>query len=97
MATPALGDRDAFGVKMGAEGATVQVFQMRGGRVIDRVDLSSEAPPGGGGEADVVRGGAAAVLRGAAPAAGDPRARSRPPDADWLEEWLSQRADAASA
>ncbi|NQW04514.1 MAG: excinuclease ABC subunit UvrC [Acidobacteria bacterium] len=39
MSTPALGDRDVFGVKVGASGAVVQVFQMRRGRVVDRIEL----------------------------------------------------------
>ena len=39
MATAKLGDRDAFGVKSGPLGAVIQVFQMRGGRVIERVEL----------------------------------------------------------
>ena len=39
METPTLGDRDAFGVKIGAAGAVVEVFQMRRGRVVDRIEL----------------------------------------------------------
>ena len=49
MSTVRLGDRDAFGVKTGPAGAVIQVFQMRGGRVIERVELVAEAsgdPPG---------------------------------------------------
>jgi excinuclease ABC subunit C len=42
MSTPALGDRDAFGVKVGPAGAVVQVFQMRRGRVVDRIEMTSE-------------------------------------------------------
>ena len=30
--------RDVFGIKVGAAGAAVQVFQVRGGRVVERVD-----------------------------------------------------------
>jgi excinuclease ABC subunit C len=44
MATPGLGDRDAFGVKVGSAGAVVQVFQMRMGRVVDRVELVADLP-----------------------------------------------------
>jgi excinuclease ABC subunit C len=40
--TPGLGDRDAFGVKIGAAGAVVQIFQMRRGRVVDRSELVSD-------------------------------------------------------
>jgi len=39
MASVELGDRDAFGIKAGAAGAAIQVFQVRHGRVIERVDL----------------------------------------------------------
>jgi excinuclease ABC subunit C len=42
MATPGLGDRDAVAVKAGPAGAVVQVFQMRRGRVVERVEMSSE-------------------------------------------------------
>jgi excinuclease ABC subunit C len=42
MSTPALGDRDAVAVKVGEAGAVVQVFQMRRGRVVDRIELVSE-------------------------------------------------------
>lgn len=44
MSTPALGDRDAFGVKVGPAGAVVQVFQMRRGRVVDRIELVADLP-----------------------------------------------------
>jgi excinuclease ABC subunit C len=43
MALPELGDRDVFGVKIGPAGAAIQVFQVRRGRVIERVQLFSEA------------------------------------------------------
>jgi excinuclease ABC subunit C len=41
--SPAMGDRDAFGIKLGTAGAVVQVFQMRRGRVCDRIELVTEA------------------------------------------------------
>jgi excinuclease ABC subunit C len=40
--TPSFGDRDAFGLKVGPAGAVVQVFQVRRGRVCDRIELVSE-------------------------------------------------------
>lgn len=43
MATPRPGDRDAIGVKLGPHGGIVQVFQVRGGRVVDRIELASHA------------------------------------------------------
>jgi excinuclease ABC subunit C len=42
-----LGDRDAFGIKVGPAGAVVQVFQVRGGKVVERIELaraSTSAP-----------------------------------------------------
>jgi excinuclease ABC subunit C len=42
MESHSLGDRDAFGVKVGGAGAVVQVFQMRRGRVVDRTELVTE-------------------------------------------------------
>jgi excinuclease ABC subunit C len=36
-----LGDRDAFGIKAGPAGAVVQVFQVRHGKVVERVELAS--------------------------------------------------------
>jgi excinuclease ABC subunit C len=43
MAGTELGDRDAFGIKVGPAGAVVQVFQVRGGKVVERVELASES------------------------------------------------------
>ena len=34
-----LGDRDAFGLKVGPAGAVVEVFQVRGGKVLERSEL----------------------------------------------------------
>ena len=45
MASAELGDRDAFGVKLGPAGAIVQIFQVRGGRVVERIELATEAEP----------------------------------------------------
>lgn len=42
MAGPRLGERDVFGVKAGSSGAVIQVFQVRGGRVIERVELVAD-------------------------------------------------------
>lgn len=47
MATPSLGDRDAVAVKAGPAGAVVQVFQMRRGRVVERVEMTSGNELGG--------------------------------------------------
>ncbi|HSL24025.1 MAG TPA: excinuclease ABC subunit UvrC, partial [Vicinamibacterales bacterium] len=50
METPGVGDRDAFGLKTGPAGAVVQVFQMRNGRVIERIELFADAAADGEAE-----------------------------------------------
>jgi excinuclease ABC subunit C len=65
MASAELGDRDAFGLKVGPAGASVQVFQVRHGRVVERVELVTEAADA----ADPDR------TTGAAPAQEQPAAR----------------------
>ena len=55
MASVELGDRDAFGIKAGPAGAIVQVFQVRRGRVVERVSLVAEAGSGRVSEAEVLQ------------------------------------------
>jgi excinuclease ABC subunit C len=42
MASAELGDRDAFGLKVGPAGAVVEIFQVRRGRVLERVELVTD-------------------------------------------------------
>src|SRR5216684_2685788 len=42
MATAELGHRDVFGLKLGAAGVVIQVFQVRSGRVVERIELGTE-------------------------------------------------------
>ena len=74
--------RDVFGLKLGPAGAVVQVFQVRGGKVVERIELVTEfrdpqtgAPGLAGQPADRgmrrAAGGDPAVLRGAHRAARD--------------------------
>src|SRR2546423_186014 len=42
MATAELGHRDVFGLKRGPAGVAVQIFQVRSGRVVERVELGPE-------------------------------------------------------
>ena len=44
MEAPSLDDRDAFGLKVGASGGVVEVFQIRRGKIADRVELVTERP-----------------------------------------------------
>ena len=91
MSTVRLGDRDAFGVKTGPAGAIIQVFQMRGGRVIERVELVVEASGGQPTEQETVQ---AAVqqfydVRVVPPEVHVPVEIE---DREALERWLSERA-----
>ena len=68
MATAELGHRDVFGLKLGPAGVSVQIFQVRSGRVVERVELGTEDAIAGSREGEagnVLRGGHPAVLRAA--------------------------------
>ena len=90
VATARLVERDVFGVKTGPSGAIVQVFAVRDGRVVERVELA--------GQADAVGDDAAVVSA----ALGQFYADRIPPaevdvpvdleDQDVLEAWLAERA-----
>src|SRR5438876_2331293 len=54
MALAELGHRDVFGVKVGAAGVVVDVFQVRNGRVVERVELGTEEPIAGSREGGVL-------------------------------------------
>ena len=43
VATAQLGERDVFGLKVGPSGSAIQVFAMRGGRVIERLELVTDS------------------------------------------------------
>ena len=76
----------------GPAGVVVQVFQVRSGRVVERVELGSEdgaSPERRDGE--VLDGGASAVLRAARRAAGV-HVPAEPDEREALEAWLSERA-----
>ena len=92
MATVQQGHRDVFGFKLGPAGAVIQVFQVRSGRVVERIELGTDDAIAGAGEAEVL---AAALqqfyeLR---PAPSDIHVPSEPAERDALESWLSERAD----
>jgi excinuclease ABC subunit C len=92
MSTPEFGDRDAFGVKIGPAGGVIQAFQMRGGRVIERVELVTDADHGAGAsEAEVVQAALQQFYEthAAPPEIHVPVALD---DVEALEAWLSGRA-----
>src|SRR3954453_17528200 len=90
MATAELGHRDVFGLKLGPAGVAIQVFQVRSGRVVERVELGTEEAIVGASDADVLE---AAIqqfyeLRGAPAEIYVP---ANPADRDALEIGLSNR------
>ncbi len=103
MATAALGHRDVFGLKLGPAGVSVQIFQVRSGRVVERVELGTEDAIAGAREGEAGDAGNAANvgnvlgaaiqqfydLRGAPPEVHVP---SEPDEREALESWLSERA-----
>src|SRR5262249_31372336 len=91
MAGAELGHRDVSGLKLGPAGAATHVFQIRTGRVVERIELGTEEAIVGSSEGEVLE---AAIqqfyeLRGAPPEIHVP---SEPDDRDALETWLSDRA-----
>ena len=95
IATARLGDRDAFGLKVGSTGAVVQVFQMRGGRVIERIELTTDtegAAPAG--EAEVLQASVQQFYEEheVPPEVHLPVEPADPAEREILEAWLSQKA-----
>jgi excinuclease ABC subunit C len=91
MATAELGHRDVFGLKLGPAGVVIQVFEIRRGRVVERIELGTEESIVGLSDGEVL---AAAIqqfyeLRGAPPEVHVP---AEPNEREALEAWLSDRA-----
>src|ERR1051325_90748 len=91
MATAELGHRDVFGVTGGPAGAMLQVLQVRPARVVERVELSTEAAVAGAREGDVIAAGVQQFyeLRSAPPEVHVP---AEPDEREALESWLTDRA-----
>ena len=88
VATAQLGDRDVFGLKLGPSGGVIQVFAMRGGRIVERVELSTNPDAVARGEPDVIEAALQQFYEGRTP----PSEIHLPleiEDADALEAWLS--------
>jgi excinuclease ABC subunit C len=91
MASAELGHRDVFGLKLGPAGVVIQVFQVRSGRVVERVELGAEEAIAGSREAEALE---AAIqqfyeLRAAPPEIHVP---VEPDEREVLESWLADRA-----
>ena len=80
-----------FGLKLGPAGAIVQVFQVRRGRVVERIALETEAPVAGAREGDVL---AAAIQQFYEERAVPPEVHvpAEPDERDALTTWLSERS-----
>ena len=91
MATAELGHRDVFGLTLGPAGASIAVFQVRAGRVVERVELGTEGAIVGSGEGEVLEAALQQFyeLRIAPPEIHVP---SEPDERETLESWLSERA-----
>jgi excinuclease ABC subunit C len=98
MATAGLNDRDVLGVKMGSEGVVVQVFVFRGGRVIERFELQTDAREGASGIGLGVENEAALLevalqqLYAETVPPSEIHVAVEPLDHDLLEAWLTERA-----
>jgi excinuclease ABC subunit C len=91
MATVEQGHRDVFGMKLGPAGVVIQVFQVRGGRVVERIELGTDDAIVGSTEGEIL---VAAIqqfyeVRGAPPEIHVP---TDPDERDALETWLGERA-----
>src|SRR5438874_5103153 len=91
MATVEFGHRDVFGLKVGPAGLVVQIFQVRHGRVVERVELGTEDAIAGSRAGEVLEAAMQQVyeLRGAPP---DVHVPVEPDEREALEAWLSERA-----
>src|SRR6478672_2341489 len=90
VATAQLGDRDVFGLKVGPSGSAIQVFAMRGGRVVERLELVTD-PGVTVRDAEVLQ----ATLQQFYEMRDPPAEIDLPAeieDCEAMEEWLSLRA-----
>jgi len=91
MSTTELGHRDVFGLKLGPAGVVIQVFQVRNGRVVERIELGSDESIVGSNEGEVLEAALQQFyeLRIAPPEIHVP---AEPDEREALESWLSSRA-----
>src|SRR5919106_2075180 len=89
VATAQLGDRDVFGLKVGPSGGVIQVFAMRGGKVVERVELTTDPGAVADRDADVME----AVLQQFYDVRVPPSEINLPleiEDCEAVEAWLSE-------
>src|SRR5215467_9207561 len=91
MATTEFGQRDVFGLKLGPQGVVLQVFQVRSGRVVERIELGSDGSIVGSTEGEVLET-ALQQFYELRMAPSEIHVPSEPDEREALESWLSSRA-----
>ncbi len=91
MATVEFGHRDVFGLKLGEKGVAIQVFQVRSGRVVERIELGTDGAIMGTSDGEVLEA-AIQQFYELRPAPADIHVPSEPDEREALETWLSERA-----
>jgi excinuclease ABC subunit C len=91
MATAELGHRDVFGMKRGPAGVVIQIFQVRRGRVVERIELGTEEPIVGSRDGEILEAALQQFyeLRVAPPEIHVP---AEPDEREALETWLAERS-----
>jgi len=92
VATAELGDRDVIGLKVGPSGAALQVFAMRGGRVVERVDLVTDSSGLAAVETEVLHAAILQFYDQRVPPA-EVHLPTAVEDSADLEAWLTSRAE----
>jgi excinuclease ABC subunit C len=92
VATAQLGDRDVFGLKAGPSGIALQIFAMRGGRVVERVELVTEPGALTGSDAEVLQTALAQFYDSRTPPS-EINLPAEIEDIEAMEAWLSARAE----
>ncbi len=90
MASNELGDRDVFGVKLGAQGSVVHVFLVRSGRVADRIEFVSDAQEHVASEAEVLEAAVQQFYQEQSPPP-EIHLPVQVAEQELLESWLSSR------
>ncbi len=102
MAGTGLGDRDAFGIKVGPAGAVVHVFQVRSGKVVERSELVTDAPEAPDASSPLREGAEEEVLQAAleqfyadhpAPPEVHLPIALNPSETELIEAWLTDRSE----